>query len=394
MDLSRFLYRQSEAAPESLRHRTPSPFTLLSMPSSSLLSSHSSSSVLSTISPPGLDELYVTPGSLELPLNLLIVGHNPSHESWTKGHYYANPSNRMWSLLRKAQLVPSNYLCSSDSLCPLNCRIGFTDLLIKVPETDSSKLSKSQLFQERFSFYERVIGHCRRVRANLLLGEAKEGKEKEGEGQREEGKGQREGQRQEETVKVVKDVIEDDTETEETEETEAVKEKKEKEKGEVVVEKEEEEMEQKERQKDTKSSLSPGLHLPEALIDSPQLSVSYSPTIIAFAGIRQWKCLFPFSSHEHKKDYRTCYGIQTVYPPDWPKELSSSLIYLLPSTSGAAPMTVSEREDPYLALGSLIRSLNTSSVQETRRISMKRFREESLERLEEGQDDDVDPSKE
>lgn len=65
----------------------------------------------------------------------------------------------------------------------------------------------------------------------------------------------------------------------------------------------------------------------------------YYPKILAFSGIRQWKSLFPISSMEWKKDYRTSYGVQTVKPPDWPIELSNCITYLLPTSSGAAPMS-------------------------------------------------------
>lgn len=44
--------------------------------------------------------LYKSPTQqYERPLRLLIVGQNPSEMSWTLKHHYANPANRMWSLL-------------------------------------------------------------------------------------------------------------------------------------------------------------------------------------------------------------------------------------------------------------------------------------------------------
>jgi G:T/U-mismatch repair DNA glycosylase len=30
------------------------------------------------------------------------IGHNPSEHAWHTGHYYSNPSNRMWRILEGA----------------------------------------------------------------------------------------------------------------------------------------------------------------------------------------------------------------------------------------------------------------------------------------------------
>jgi G:T/U-mismatch repair DNA glycosylase len=35
-------------------------------------------------------------------LLLLQIGHNPSEHAWHTGHYYSNPSNRMWRILEAA----------------------------------------------------------------------------------------------------------------------------------------------------------------------------------------------------------------------------------------------------------------------------------------------------
>jgi hypothetical protein len=37
----------------------------------------------------------------EQPLRLIIIGHNPSDHAWRSGHFYSNPANRMWPLLRR-----------------------------------------------------------------------------------------------------------------------------------------------------------------------------------------------------------------------------------------------------------------------------------------------------
>lgn len=190
MDLSRFLYNPTVRVRHQDRELSTSsnssqlPLSTRSIPSShdmdhntnylKSLSSSSSSTTLGifkkkrkldsndndSITQPkvtptpgkGLHELYVTPGNLELPLNLIIIGHNPSQKSWIKGHYYANPSNRMWSLLRKAKLIPSHYRCDQDTSCPLHCKVGFTDLVIGISETDSSKFTNEFLYEQRYHY--------------------------------------------------------------------------------------------------------------------------------------------------------------------------------------------------------------------------------------------------
>lgn len=272
MDLSRFVY-----SPSSIQNRSS---TLLSSSTAQIIQSDISTNTFpintstqgfkkkrkivdDPFSPSaGLQELYTTPGKPELPLNLIIVGHNPSQKSWSKGHYYANPSNRMWPLLRKAQLIPSHYRCDQDSLCPFYWKIGFTDLIIGISETDSSTFTNEFLYGQRLSLYQRLVHHCRRVQENL----------------------------------------------------------------------------------------------------STFREELYYPKIIAFSGIRQWKSLFPISSDQWKKNYTTSYGIQKIKPPDWPFELSNSIVFLLPTSSGAAPMSTPERENPYLQLGELVRSLDTSTT--------------------------------
>jgi G:T/U-mismatch repair DNA glycosylase len=62
-------------------------------------------------------------------LRLVLVGHNPSAAAWRDGHYYSNPSNRMWSLLRNVKIIPEGYTAKDDDRCPSTCGIGFTDLV-------------------------------------------------------------------------------------------------------------------------------------------------------------------------------------------------------------------------------------------------------------------------
>lgn len=70
-----------------------------------------------------------SPGESEWPLRVIIVGHNPSEKAWELGHYYGNPSNRMWKLLSAAGIVPPNFTASNDDDCPITCGVGFTDVV-------------------------------------------------------------------------------------------------------------------------------------------------------------------------------------------------------------------------------------------------------------------------
>ncbi len=36
----------------------------------------------------------------EQPLRVAFVGHNPSDHAWSTGHYYSNPSNWFWRILK------------------------------------------------------------------------------------------------------------------------------------------------------------------------------------------------------------------------------------------------------------------------------------------------------
>lgn len=70
-----------------------------------------------------------SPGEPEWPLRLIIIGHNPSEKAWELGHYYGNPSNRMWKLLSSAGIIPPGFTASNDEDCPITSGVGFTDVV-------------------------------------------------------------------------------------------------------------------------------------------------------------------------------------------------------------------------------------------------------------------------
>jgi TDG/mug DNA glycosylase family protein len=230
----------------------------------------------------GLEELYKSIGCIEKNLRLLIIGHNPSEKSWIKGHYYSNPANRMWSLLRTSGIVPIEFTHNDDSRCPSELGVGFTDLMIGMPETQSCKLSDEDMRSCKPYFYNRIINHMRRVAKDCN----------------------------------------------------------------VAVE-------------------------------------NCYPKVVAFSGVRQWQILFPINTEFerqiidernvsngnnnsyvtiYQKEQKTAiktkttvrYGIQSQRPYDWPILLEKSIVFLLPSSSGAAALTNEVREGPYIELSRLL----------------------------------------
>ncbi|KAF6266406.1 hypothetical protein COO60DRAFT_452007 [Scenedesmus sp. NREL 46B-D3] len=70
------------------------------------------------------------------------VGHNPSEHAWHTGHYYSNPSNRMWRVLDAAGITPPGVSGpEADDLMPAAMGVGFTDVGGGQPGTDSSKFT-------------------------------------------------------------------------------------------------------------------------------------------------------------------------------------------------------------------------------------------------------------
>jgi G:T/U-mismatch repair DNA glycosylase len=114
-----------------------------------------------------LREKYASPGHQELPLRAVMIGHNPSEKSWLEGHYYANPSNRMWYILRECGIVPASFTCVNDDDCPHQLGIGFTDLGTGYPETKSSNISDEMITDWAISLYQRLEAHIKRVAENL-----------------------------------------------------------------------------------------------------------------------------------------------------------------------------------------------------------------------------------
>lgn len=107
---------------------------------------------------------FSSPGQPEQPLRLLFIGHNPSQAAWTTGHYYANPSNRFWSLLRRFGIISEGMSTPPDWELPSLAGIGFCDLG-RVPGNDSSVFGRDVLREWREDLFERLAGHAQRAGA-------------------------------------------------------------------------------------------------------------------------------------------------------------------------------------------------------------------------------------
>jgi TDG/mug DNA glycosylase family protein len=67
------------------------------------------------------------PDLLQHGLKLVFCGTAASHKSAERGHYYAGPGNRFWSLLAETGLTPRLLSPEEDHLLP-SFGIGLTDL--------------------------------------------------------------------------------------------------------------------------------------------------------------------------------------------------------------------------------------------------------------------------
>jgi hypothetical protein len=106
----------------------------------------------------------------ELPLRMLIVGHNPSVKTWEVGVAYGNPSNRFWGLLRSSGILPAHWrpheaLPIINNRMPYELGIGISDLGC-LPGSDAAHFGGDIMRIWRDDFYSRVNAHVRRVQVS------------------------------------------------------------------------------------------------------------------------------------------------------------------------------------------------------------------------------------
>ncbi|CAM9560693.1 unnamed protein product [Hapterophycus canaliculatus] len=245
--------------------------------------------------PKGLVEKYRSSGELEWPLRVIVVGHNPSEKAWELGHYYGNPSNRMWKLLSTAGIIPSDFTASNDGDCPITSGVGFTDVGFSIPGTVSSDFGKKELHSWRRGFYDRLTAHAERAAATVAAAPPSA-------------------------------VNEATTKKEAARRT---------------------------------PPLAKGTERETALAATEVNIENGYPKVVAFAGKRQWEELFfdacPKTKTQTKggKAGAFRFGLQpaALRPPGWPFPAERTEMFVLPSSSGAAAMTNEAREAPYRALG-------------------------------------------
>jgi len=105
----------------------------------------------------------------DAPLRLIIVGHNPSETAWNQGHYYANPTNWMWRILRDIELAPAQDIRGpeDDKKMPTLVGVGFTDVGAGHPGTNSSKFTSANFSEWRQPFFDRLSQHAQRAAETL-----------------------------------------------------------------------------------------------------------------------------------------------------------------------------------------------------------------------------------
>ena len=75
-------------------------------------------------------------------LDVVFVGINPSIYSAQRGHYFARPGNRFWSVLHESGLVPERLHPEDDARLP-EFGIGLTDI-VKRPTRTAAELSPEE----------------------------------------------------------------------------------------------------------------------------------------------------------------------------------------------------------------------------------------------------------
>ena len=108
----------------------------------------------------------------DAPLRLVFVGHNPSAHAWSTGHFYSNPTNWFWRILKDTGIAPAS-LCTPahDGDLPAAAGIGFTDVGSGTPGTASAQFTSQQIFREwRPAFYARLEAQARRASAAAVDG--------------------------------------------------------------------------------------------------------------------------------------------------------------------------------------------------------------------------------
>ncbi|KAK9903322.1 hypothetical protein WJX75_002770 [Coccomyxa subellipsoidea] len=82
-----------------------------------------------------------------------------------------------------------------------------------------------------------------------------------------------------------------------------------------------------------------------------------APAVVGFAGKRQWMELLNVGRKGREKYTKLEHGLQPMRPDGWPFPASTE-VWVLPSTSGAAPMATADRVGPWQELSDRIKLID------------------------------------
>ncbi|BCG57565.1 mismatch-specific DNA-glycosylase [Paenibacillus sp. URB8-2] len=84
---------------------------------------------------------------LDLGLQIVFIGFNPSLRSGEAGHHYANPRNNFWRILYRSGLTPRLYDASEDGEL-LKLGYGFTNIVAR-PTRGAEDITREEYNQGR-----------------------------------------------------------------------------------------------------------------------------------------------------------------------------------------------------------------------------------------------------
>jgi len=108
----------------------------------------------------------------DLPMHTLFIGHNPSFSTWETGHYFANPTNQFWKLIKKSDLINSVSSVERSEISQINDDqmisrgFGFTDF-IEIPGNDANAISKVEINSNRTIFVKRIEKYANDINSRL-----------------------------------------------------------------------------------------------------------------------------------------------------------------------------------------------------------------------------------
>lgn len=95
----------------------------------------------------------------------IFIGHNPSVKTWESGHFFANPTNRFWSLLEESGITDANDSRLDDALVAQK-GIGFCDV-IETPGNDANDIKNADFRAATPEFMARIEKYAHSIEDSL-----------------------------------------------------------------------------------------------------------------------------------------------------------------------------------------------------------------------------------